>query len=125
MSVIEHARSELKLSNFDAREGAKIIDRMERFFDDYDSGGAVMAASAMLPDSDAVFKRLVRCLPLTPLTGEPDEWHECGDGVFQNVRCPSVFKDPRFHDGKRAYDIDASERRAAISFPYSPATSAK
>jgi hypothetical protein len=31
-----------------------------------------------------------------------------------------VFKDPRFHDGKLAYDIDAAEPRAAITFPYWP-----
>ena len=31
-----------------------------------------------------------------------------------------MFKDPRFHDGRLADDIDAAEPRAAISFPYWP-----
>ena len=49
-----------------------------------------------------------------------DELVDHGNGLFQNKRCGSVFKDPRFHDGKLAYDIDAAEPRAAVSFPYWP-----
>ena len=60
-----------------------------------------------------------------PLTGDDDEWFDHGDGVFQNLRCGSVFKDPRFHDGKLAYDINnPADPRGAISFPYDPETRA-
>lgn len=48
------------------------------------------------------FTRLADFKPLRPLTGEPDEWVEVGDGVFQNKRCSSVFKE---RDGA-AYNID-------------------
>jgi hypothetical protein len=65
-------------------------------------------------------QRLIAGKPLSPLTGVDDEWMEVGDGVFQNIRCSSVFKDPRFHGGKLAYNIDAAEPRAAITFPYWP-----
>ena len=65
-------------------------------------------------------QRLIAGKPITPLTGSDDEFTEVADGVFQNKRCSSVFKDPRFHDGKLAYDIDAPDPRAAISFPYWP-----
>jgi len=37
--------------------------------------------------------RLLNGLPLTPLTGEQDEWTEVGNGLYQNNRCPAVFKE--------------------------------
>ena len=59
--------------------------------------------------------------PLSPLTGGPDEWVDHGGGVFQNRRCGTVFKDPRFHNGEQAYDLDNPDgERAAITFPYMP-----
>jgi hypothetical protein len=52
-------------------------------------------------------KRLMSFKPLSPLTGEDDEWTEVtqisGYPHFQNKRCGSVFKDDK--DGE-AYDID-------------------
>jgi hypothetical protein len=113
MSVIDHARSELKRINFGEEDTAAMIRVMELFFKTWDSGGAVHAVFPVL-------QRLIACKPLTPLTGEDDEWIEVGDGVFQNKRLPSVFKDPRFHGGKLATDIDASDPRAPITFPYWP-----
>lgn len=72
-------------------------------------------------------RRLCAGKPLSPLTGADDEWNDVGGNagepggtIFQNRRCSRVFKDPRFHDGKLAYDIDAPEPRAAITFPYWP-----
>jgi hypothetical protein len=118
MSVIEHAKSELRRANVDEATAQKIISDMERFFDEYDSGGAV--ATMFHTIEDATMRRLVAAKPLTPLTGSDDEWVDHGGGVFQNTRCSSVFKDSRFYDGKLAYDIDAPEPRAAISFPYMP-----
>jgi hypothetical protein len=51
-------------------------------------------------------KRLLSYKPLSPLTGEDDEWNEVseisGYTQFQNKRCSSVFKDDK--DGE-AYDI--------------------
>lgn len=51
-----------------------------------------------------LFDSLVHFKPLTPLTGEDDEWEEsyCDSKVLQNKRCSSVFKEP---DGL-VYDID-------------------
>ena len=39
------------------------------------------------------FVRLAKWKPLSPLTGEDDEWNEIGDGVFQNRRFSAVFKE--------------------------------
>jgi len=73
-----------------------------------------------------MFDRLSHFLPLTPLTGEDDEWNE----YSQNKRCPTVFKDA---DG-RAYNSDGKifsndggktwftnkDSKVYISFPYMP-----
>jgi hypothetical protein len=113
MSLIDHAKSELRRINFGDEDTAVMIEILERFFDQWDSGGAVHAVAPIL-------QRLIAGKALTPLTGADDEWVEVSDGVFQNIRCSSVFKDPRFHEGKLAYDIDAPAPRAAIAFPYWP-----
>lgn len=112
MSIIEQAKTELRLINFGGEDGAVMIDLLERFLDQWDSGGAVWAVAS-------VFQRLIAGKPLSPLTGDDDEWFDHGNGVFQNLRASSVFKDPRFHDGKLAYDLDnPAGRTEPISFPY-------
>lgn len=114
MSIIEQARRELKRINFGDDDSAVMIDILERFFDQWDSGGAVWAVAPVL-------QRLIAGKPLSPLTGDDDEWNEVGNDVFQNNRLSSVFKDPRFYDGKLAYDLDNPDGpRVAISFPYYP-----
>lgn len=83
-----------------------------------------------------LFHHLVGFKPLTPLTGDDDEWVEvgreigCGEPIYQNKRCPTVFKYP---DG-RCLDIDAvhfldingitytnsKDSAREITFPYLP-----
>lgn len=113
MSIIDQAKDELRRANFGEEDSAVMIGILETFFGQWDSGGSVSVVAPVL-------QRLIAGQPLSPLTGEDDEWVEVGPSVFQNKRCGSVFKDPRFHDGKLAYDIDAAEPRAAIEFPYWP-----
>ena len=76
-----------------------------------------------------MFDRLSHYLPLTPLTGEDDEWNEVSDGLYQNKRYSAVFKNA---DG--AYNVDGKifsddggetwftnkDSRIPISFPYMP-----
>lgn len=114
MSIISQAKAELDRINFGEEDSKVMIDILERFFDQWDSGGAVWAVAPIL-------QRLIAGKCLSPLTGEPDEWNEVGDGVFQNNRVSTVFKDPRFHDGLLAYDLDnPAGPRVAITFPYNP-----
>lgn len=114
MSIINQAREEMKRINFGDDDSAVMIEILEKFFDQWDSGGAVHAVAPVL-------QRLIAGKCLSPLTGDDDEWVDHGGGVFQNKRVGSVFKDPRFHDGKLAYDIDnAADPRGAITFPYYP-----
>ena len=75
-----------------------------------------------------LFDRLSHFLPLTPLTGEDDEWTEVSPGRFQNKRYSAVFKDSDgaynsegkifSHDGKIWFSNKDS--RIPISFPYMP-----
>lgn len=80
-----------------------------------------------------ILQKLLRWEPLSPLTGEDDEWMEVDDdGLYQNKRLSSVFKKGK--DG-RAYDIDGKvfvepdgasytsrDSRVYIEFPYVPKT---
>lgn len=77
--------------------------------------------------------RLMNWKPLTPLTGNEDEWNEVTTDTKQNKRCSSVF----MHEDGTAYDIDAitvsdnggitwfrsGRFRKPITFPYLPPTS--
>lgn len=119
MSVKEFAEDEMRsedemrrarFSEDDIRAMRQILDI---FFDNWDSGGAVY----VMQD---VFDRLIACKPLTPITGEDDEWVDVGNGTLQNKQLSSVFKDPRFFDGKQAYDIDNGGPLKAITFSYNP-----
>jgi hypothetical protein len=131
MSIIGQAQLELERVNFGEGDSAVMLGILRTFFGQWDSGGAVSVASEVLA-------RLIAGQPLTPLTGEPDEWHDpMGAGeicmidgvllsppvgeatVLQNVRCSTVFKDP---DGT-CYDIgQPSAERVPVEFPYNPVT---
>ena len=114
MSIIDQAKEELKRINFGDEDSAVMIEILEKFFDQWDSGGAVHAVAPVL-------QRLIAGKCLSPLTGEDDEWVDHGNGVFQNKRVSSVFKDSRFHNGNLAYDLDnPAGARVPISFPYWP-----
>lgn len=111
MSIIDQAKRELAAINFGEEDSAVMVDLLERFFDQWDSGGAVACAQPVL-------MRLIAGKPLGPLTGEASEWfiHDC-DGMYaQNLRCSTVFKSTK--DGP-AYDIDVPGR-PPITFPYDP-----
>jgi len=107
MSLINQAKVELDLINFGEEDTRVMIEILEKFFDQWDSGGAVATVQPIL-------NRCIAGKPLSPLMGTDDEFVEVGTGVFQNKRCSTVFKE----DG-RAYDID-TPGRPTITFPYNP-----
>lgn len=118
--LLKHAKSELRAAglfdadaDYDGAIATSVVALMETFCAYGHSGG-----SAEL--TVAVFNRLVNCKPLTPLTGEDDEWNDisnnagAGPGpMWQSRRCASVFK-----DNKTAWDIDKPGHRTPITFPY-------
>lgn len=118
MSIIAQAKAELDAINFGEEDTVAMIDLLERFFDQWDSGGAVSVAAPVL-------MRLIKGQPLKPLTGDDSEWHDpMGDDLMlQNVRCSSVFKIKKQHmDGltRQIYDIDNPLWDG--KFPYDPTT---
>lgn len=68
-----------------------ILELLEVFDNQYHSGFSA-------PYVIGKFERLAMFKPLTPLTGEDDEWNEISAGLFQNKRYFAVFKNSK--DGK-------------------------
>ena len=48
----------------------------------------------------SVFETLARFIPLTPLTGQDEEWRDLDKTTFQNKRCPHVYKQANKFDGQ-------------------------
>lgn len=104
---------------------AHIIRMVETFADEGHSGFSASYAVSIL-------EKVLRFEPLTPLTGDADEWSSLDyepDMAAQNKRCSRVFKRA---DGT-AYDIEAvifrepdgvcftsSDSRKDVVFPYVP-----
>jgi hypothetical protein len=53
----------------------------------------------------ALLSKLMKFQPISPLQGTANEWVEVGTGVFQNIRCSTIFRDASFLNGL-PYDID-------------------
>lgn len=146
MNTLEHAMNEFRLAGW-LDENGNYHDEMQEMMCNHiiellnvfnEQGHSGFSGSYAIK----LFNTLVEHLPIKPLTGEDDEWNECGMPLvpkWQNKRCSRVFKDA---DG-RAYDIqgrtfwcwytDSSgekrkhhftdkDSRVYISFPYSPTT---
>lgn len=131
MSLIDFARHELSLIGGQddkmQREMNKcVLDIVEMFSEQGHSGFSAAYAIGML-------EKVLQFKPLSPLTGEDDEWNDirdmsAGDILYQNRRCPTVFKDEY-----GAYDINGKvfrepsgacftsrDSRVAVVFPYTP-----
>jgi hypothetical protein len=62
-AAVEHAKRELKAINFGEEDTIVMLDILQRFYKQWDSGGSV---SVVVP----ILQRLLERKPLTPLTGE-------------------------------------------------------
>lgn len=132
-NLVKHAEHELELIRGPREEGAMqdyadaveqaILDIIKLFSEQGHSG---MSAGIVT----GTVERLMRFEPLSPLTGEDNEWCEVGPGVFQNKRCSHVFR-----ENGEAYDIDGivfrepggacftnRDSRVPVTFPYVPKT---
>lgn len=130
-NVEQFAKSELKILGFDNTDdmdnlmASNVIDLCRVFSMQGHSGFSA-------PFAINLTSKLCRFTPLSNLTGEGSEWMEVGDGVFQNKRMGSVFKQADRFDG-RAYFLDGkvfrtpdgacytnSESMTPITFPCIP-----
>jgi hypothetical protein len=110
-SLLQYAKSELREGGvFDddmwGQTGVQIIAMLEAF-SAYDTSGGSASVTLVL------FDKLVRRLPINPLTGEDSEWDETDTNILRNNRCPTVFK-----DGDVAWD--SAIGHSPITFPYMP-----
>ena len=106
MSLVSYAESELDrigMTDDDDMNGMMrkhLLHMVKEFSEEGHSG---FSASYSLQ----CLEKLLRFKPLSPLTGEDDEWGDVsnvsGEPMFQNKRCSSIFKHGK--DGE-AYDID-------------------
>lgn len=127
--LVDYARTELqaaglfdKDSDYDGMLGDAVMELIEKFAAQGHSGSSAARTASL-------FMRLAQRKPLGPLTGAEDEWTKVGRDLWQNKRCPNVFKDA----GGRAYDIEGivfelpngnrylgAKSRVYVTFPYTP-----
>lgn len=139
MALLDYAENELNLigmtddGDMNGMMRKHLLHMVKEFADEGHSGFSASYALQCM-------EKLLRFKPLSPLTGEDDEWTDVtsisGVPHFQNKRCSSVFKDGK--DGQ-AYDIDGKvfwewakgedgtsyksyytsrESRVPVTFPY-------
>ena len=128
-NLVDYARGELdRIGSDDDMQKEMNADILKIVKDFSEQGHSGFSAAYAI----GALTRLLAFLPLTPLTGEPDEWNEVSHDSCQNKRCSRVFKDT---DGV-AYDIEAlvvshddgktweyPKKWEPISFPYTPPVS--
>jgi len=116
--LVSFAKSELRTAglfdadaDYDGAVAANVVALMETFCAYGHSGGSAGATLGL-------FNKLAQHKPLTPLTGEDDEWVEVSSedhhALFQNARCSTVFKQDDI-----AWDSTTGHR--PVKFPYSVA----
>jgi hypothetical protein len=132
-NLLDFAKSELEFAGYfngDEMNQAMadgVLQLLEVFSEQGHSGFSASFAVSL-------FKELASFKPITPLTGEDDEWFEVTDGVYQNKRYSGLFKQADRFDGK-AYDINGkvfrdpdggtwtnSDSFVPVEFPYTPTT---
>lgn len=112
-------------SDYGGMLGEAVMKMLRQFEEEGHSG---MSASMAI----SIFERLARFEPLSPLTGDDDEWHDPWDDApwLQNRRCSHVFKDKATGE---AYDSEgrifrhpdgatftSRDSRVPVTFPYVP-----
>lgn len=124
MSYINHAVQEFKHAGFydeDSLQDDVVKDVLELLTVLSNQGHSGNSAPHILH----CFNRLANFEPLTPLTGEDDEWCNVGDdedSLYQNKRDGTVFKDG---EGLHAYWIDANIFRNQYGMCYTNSKSAE
>ena len=126
-NLVDYAKEELKRigmidsgNKYNDSVGKAILDLIELFSSQGHTGFTA-------PYAIDAFSRLAMFKPLSPLTGEDDEWNDIGDGLLQNKRYSAVFKDK---DGN-TYNIEGKvftddgelwytckDSRVDATFPY-------
>lgn len=126
-NLLEHAKTEIKAAKLDeAGYGELLPNAVLELIEVFSKQGHSGMSAGIVRQ---IFNQLAAYQPLTPLTGEDEEWSEVAPGVFQNKRASHVFR-----ENGQAYDINGKvfERpdgtrytdgtRVPVTFPYTPTT---
>ncbi len=111
-------------SDYGGMMGPAIVKMIRQFSDEGHSGFSAGLAIS-------IFEKLARFEPLSPLTGEDDEWGEpfTNEGTQQNRRCSHVFREGNGEaydgEGRIWKDPDGGcyqnfYSRVPVTFPYTP-----
>lgn len=130
MGLVSYAKDELRIAGYDSEDsdyGGMISEAVVELMEVFSKQGHSGASAPVVIN---LFTKLAKFEPITPLTGEDDEWNKVGENIYQNRRSPSVFK-----QNGVAYDLDgkvfcepngccytSSNSRVNITFPYVPHT---
>jgi hypothetical protein len=115
-TLLQHAKRELRaagLFDADADFNGDVAVQVSSLMEVFAAYGHSGASSEQTLD---IFEKLARGMPLSPLTGEDDEWEVpegMGGQIQVNTRCSRVFK-----DDEMAWDV--RKGRTPIIFPYTP-----
>ena len=92
MTTYEYAKQEFEVLGWPGDDEIQqmICDNILELLKTFDEQGhSGFSANYLLN----MFDRLARLKPISPLTGNDDEWVKINDNLWQNKRCCSVFKD--------------------------------
>lgn len=127
-NITSYAESELRLAGWFNEDGfyggmvGSAVMRSVRIFSIEGHSGMSAGLCMNLTKQVGMFK------PLTPLTGEDDEWNEVCDGVFQNRRMSSIFKENgeaywiegRVFESPDGARYTSNGSRVSVQFPWTP-----
>ncbi len=117
--LVEYAKRELELAKVGDEYDGMLVSAVLEIIQVFANQGHSGCSADMVMSYTS---KLMRFRPLTPLTGEADEWcdltdYNTPDMTHQNKRLSTVFK----HGEGWAYDIDSPlGPRTPITFPYFP-----
>lgn len=103
-NLVNHAKRELELIGEEEWAVNGYVKMIEAFSEMDHSGGS---ASVFIP----VLNKLLQFQNLSPLTDNPKEWNEVGDGMWQSQRNPAAFSED---GGKTHYILSEGEGNSKI-----------
>ena len=129
MNIAEYAKRELDLIGLSENNQNELDLAMRNYIlEAVAAFGAQGFSGFSASNAIAILTRLLQVQPLSALTGVDSEWNQVEEDLYQNVRCPSVFKNSASAwdiNGKIFVDSDgntftSSDSRVFIYFPYAP-----
>ena len=139
-SLTKHAKDEFVIAGWYNQEAEKYCDDLQELMCEQTLGllgelEKCQHSGNTIGYAVSLFSKLAMRQTIADLTGQDDEWWEYEDGLFQNKRYPSIFKNKK---NGRSYEtcgivfrrrdgvtFTSGNSRRWIKFPYDTTKSAK